>query len=64
MTTADLIWNRACEGGGSNPGKGDRAPAALLKAHGLAMNRGVLYAVECLAPSELADAEFRVPFLP
>jgi hypothetical protein len=57
MTPADLIWNRACEGGGPNPSNGDRALAALLKAHGLAMNGGVLHAVECLSASELADAE-------
>lgn len=57
MTPADLIWNRACKGGGPNPCNGDRALAALLKAHGLAMNGGVLHAVECLNASELADAE-------
>jgi len=57
MTPADLIWNRACEGGGANPCNGDRALAALLKAHGLAMNGGVLHAVECLSAPELADAE-------
>ena len=57
MTTADLIWNRACEGGGPNPCNGDRALAALLKAHGLAMNGGVLHAVECLNAAELAEAE-------
>lgn len=57
LTEADLIWNRACEGGGSGPGRGDRALAALLRAHNLAMNGGVLDAVECLSSSELADAE-------
>jgi hypothetical protein len=57
MTPADVIWNRACEGGGDNPFAGDRALAALLKAHGLAMNGGVLHAVECLNTSELSDAQ-------
>lgn len=57
MTPADLIWNRACEGGGPNPCNGDRALCALLKAHGLAVNGGVLHAVECLSASELSDAQ-------
>jgi hypothetical protein len=57
MTTADLIWNRACAGGGSDPRAGDRALAALLIAHGLTMNGGVLHAVECLTPSEMSDAQ-------
>jgi len=57
MTSADIIWNRACEGGGQNPSAGDHALRALLKAHGLAMNGGVLHAVECLDDSELADAQ-------
>ena len=57
MTPAALIWNRACEGGGQNPCNGYHALAALLKVHGLCMNRGVLHAVECLSASELADAE-------
>lgn len=56
MTEEENIWNRACEGGGENPRDGDRALAALLKAHGLTMNGGVLHAVECLDASELADA--------
>lgn len=62
MTPVDLIWNRACEGGGPNPCSGDRALAALLKAHGLAMNGGVLHAVEWLNASELAEAEFGYRF--
>jgi len=57
MTSADTIWNRACEGGGQSPSAGDRALAALLKAHGLAMNGGVLHAVECLSVSELSDSQ-------
>jgi hypothetical protein len=57
LTHADMIWNRAC---GEDPLRslsGDRALADLLRAHGLAMNGGVLHAVECLTASELSDAE-------
>jgi hypothetical protein len=57
LTHANMIWNRAC---GEDPLRslhGDRALANLLRAHGLAMNGGVLHAVECLTPSELSDAE-------
>jgi hypothetical protein len=57
LTEADMIWNRAC---GQDPVRslpGDRALADLLRAHGLAMNGGVLHAVECLGPGELSDAE-------
>jgi hypothetical protein len=57
MTQADRIWNRAC---GNDPLRtlpGDRALADLLRAHNLAMNGGVLHAVECLSASELSDAE-------
>ena len=56
-TQADMIWNRAC---GEDPLRalpGDRALADLLRAHGLAMNGGVLHAVECLTGGELSDAE-------
>jgi hypothetical protein len=55
MTDAELVWNRAeMEQGGDAPG--DRALAALLWAHRLTMNGGVLYAVEVLPPSDLAEA--------
>ncbi len=57
LTQADMIWNRAC---GEDPLQslpGDRALVNLLRAHGLVMNGGVLHAVECLAPSDLSDAE-------
>lgn len=57
MKETDLIWNRACEGGGLSSRKGDWALTALLKAHGLTMNGGVLHAVECLDAIELADAK-------
>ena len=52
-----MIWNRAC---GEDPLRhhpGDRALADMLLAHGLAMNGGVLHAVECLSAGELSDAE-------
>lgn len=56
-TPADVIWNRACmEDGGEAPRVGDRALAALLLAHGLAMNGGVLHAAEMLSDEELAAA--------
>jgi hypothetical protein len=57
LTEADLIWNRAC---GEDPPRalpGDRALANLLYAHGLAMNGGVLHAVECMTAEEQSDAE-------
>jgi hypothetical protein len=57
LTEANMIWNRAC---GDEPLRflpGDRALADLLRAHGLAMNGGVLHAVECLTAAELTDAE-------
>jgi len=57
LTQADRIWNRAC---GDDPLRtlpGDRALADMLMAHGLAMNGGVLHAVECLTATELSDAE-------
>ncbi len=62
LTEADLIWNRACDGGGSNPRRGDRALAAMIAAHSLTMNGGVLHAVECLLPSRLADAQLGYHF--
>lgn len=49
MTEADLVWNRATlEKGGLHLRAGDRALAALLSAHGLTMNGGVLHAIELL----------------
>jgi hypothetical protein len=57
LTQADMIWNRAC---GEDPLRslpGDSALTDLLRAHGLAMNGGVLHAVECLASEELTHAE-------
>ncbi len=54
LTEADLIWNRACTL--LMLSSGDRALAALLSFHGLAMNGGVLHALECLNPQELEAA--------
>jgi hypothetical protein len=57
LTKADMIWNRACGGHTLRALPGDRALADLLRAHGLAMNGGVLHAVECLTPSQIAAAQ-------
>ena len=57
LTESDMIWNRAC---GEDPLRaltGDRALADLLYAHGLAMNGGVLHAVECMTAEDLSDAQ-------
>jgi hypothetical protein len=53
---ADLIWNRACYGGGADPREGDVALAALLLVHGRVMNGGVLHGVEC-SESQLRAAK-------
>ena len=51
------IWNRAClESGGPSPAAGDQALASLLRAHGYAMNGGVVHALECLSQAEVAAA--------
>ena len=57
--SADRVWNRAAlENGGRKPGPGDRALAALLLFHGLAMNGGVHHAFEGLgAADRLAATE-------
>jgi hypothetical protein len=57
LSGQDAIWNRALlEAGGTTPAVGDSALASLLLAHGLAMNGGVVHALECLSPSEIAAA--------
>ena len=56
VPAADLVWNRACDGGGRNPRAGDSALAALLLCHGYAMNGGVFYAVDGLDGTELEKA--------
>lgn len=46
-TAEDQVWNRAAmEGGGPEARDGDRALAALLSIHSLAMNGGLLHSVE------------------
>ena len=57
LTQANMIWNRACGEAQLRALPGDRALADLLHAHGLAMNGGVLHAIECLTAEELSDAE-------
>jgi hypothetical protein len=57
LSPEDAIWNRACNGHSSSAYRGDHALASLLHAHGLAMNGGVLHAVECLTPEELTNAK-------
>jgi hypothetical protein len=57
LTNAAMIWNRAC---GDDPLRalpGDRALADVLYAHGLAMNGGVLHAVECMTVEEQCGVE-------
>ena len=57
LTQADMIWNRACGQDPVRTHRGDRALTDLLVLHGLAMNGGVLHAVECLTPGELYDSK-------
>ncbi|MFT4227059.1 hypothetical protein [Micropruina sp.] len=47
MKPSDEVWDRATmAGGGLDPGEGDLAIAAVLAVHNLAMNGGLLDAVE------------------
>ena len=48
---ADAVWNRACEPR-QFPSPGDDALSALLLLHGMAMNGGLLHAVQGLADDE------------
>src|SRR5580692_9541571 len=57
LTEAEMVWNRACSEDPLRSLPGDRALADLLRAHGLAMNGGVLHALECLTAEELTNAE-------
>lgn len=62
MEPSDEVWNRATmAAGGLDPGDGDIAIASVLALHSLAMNGGLLDAVERLSPEQLAaaDAGFR-----
>jgi hypothetical protein len=57
LTVADRVWNRATTlPSGSHLCPGDLALKAILLAHGLIMNGGVLHALEVLAPEELEEA--------
>jgi hypothetical protein len=57
MSKATQVWNRACADNGlANPTAGDHALAAMLLAHGLVMNGGVLDAVEIMDERQLAAA--------
>jgi uncharacterized protein YpuA (DUF1002 family) len=55
---ADAVWNRAAvDGGGPRPLHGDAALTAVLRLHNLAMNSGLLDAIERLTGPELDAAE-------
>jgi hypothetical protein len=55
---ATAIWNRAAvDGGGPRPFYGDAVLTAVLRLHGLAMNGGLLSAVEQLPDQQLDAAE-------
>lgn len=56
-TKPDLIWNRACNVGLNFLLRGDRALAAMIVFHSAAMNGGVLHALECITPRDIAAAE-------
>jgi len=61
----ERIWNRACEGAEANGElrAGDRALAAVLLAHGIVMNGGVLHALQSMSPSERREAAAGYRFL-
>jgi hypothetical protein len=55
LAAADEVWNRACNPlGTTSLVDGDRALAAMIEVHSLAMNGGLLDAVEGLALDEVA----------
>lgn len=57
FTDADNVWNRACGQGECNsPGVGDSALAALITFHSLAMNGGVLHALEACSEMQITAA--------
>ncbi|MGY1785516.1 DMP19 family protein [Geodermatophilus sp. SYSU D00698] len=53
---ADRIWDRACDPDVPATHPGDAALAAVLLCHGMAMNGGLLHAVEGLGPGRRAAA--------
>jgi hypothetical protein len=58
VNAADIIWNRAAmQSSGMDPRPGDVALASVLHLHGLAMNGGLLDAIERLSDSDLDAAE-------
>jgi hypothetical protein len=52
LSVPDIVWNRACDGGGDDPRRGDKLLAAVLKFDGAALNSGVLHATEFLSDQE------------
>ncbi|MGY1734314.1 hypothetical protein ACI798_22650 [Geodermatophilus sp. SYSU D01045] len=59
---ADEVWNRACDPDAPSSHLGDAALAAVLLCHGMAVNGGLLHAVQGLEPDRLerAVAGFRL----
>lgn len=57
LSEADRVWNRAAmERGGEQPRQGGVALASLLFLHNLAMNGGLLDAIERLSRDEIDQA--------
>ncbi|WP_167759115.1 hypothetical protein [Blastococcus sp. TF02A-35] len=56
MSDPDEVWNRACDPYAPFTHPGDAALAAVLLCHGMAMNGGLLHAVESLEPGQRAAA--------
>src|SRR5262245_34708977 len=57
LSKADLVWNRACLGDAAALLSGDRALRAMLTFHNIAMNGGVLHALEHFDPDVLERAK-------
>ena len=57
LSRADLIWNRAFEGGGDNPRSGDEKLAALLLFHTATYQYGVPYAIGYLDKIDIFNAK-------
>ena len=57
LTAAQRVWNRACDLKPASSRPGDRALNAMLGAHGLICNGGVLHCVDALRAIELRAAE-------
>ena len=54
LSMANRVWNRACElVGRPGPQSGDTELSAMLLAHNITMNGGVLHCVEALSAEEL-----------